>query len=987
MRSGLLLFLLTIFSISAFSQSYTELTNQAIELGDKGDYVKAIAIAEKAVTQAKIEYGENHKEYANSLNTLGVMYIKTGQYKKTELLYLQATEIRKRILGDKHPDYANSLSNLGLLYLETGQYNKAESILTQSKDLHKQLYGETHAYYANCLNSLGVLYKKLGQYEKALVQLKMASDIFKKALGESHGDYILSLKNMADAYADAGQYTRAEPLYLIVKEAYLKTLGENHPLYADCLNSLAVFYSSMQQYEKALPFLLKAVEINKKILGKDHPDYAVTLDNLAGLYLHLGKFKSALPAAIEASEIRKRLLGTAHPDYAESLVALALLYQLTDQFDRAEQLLTEAGKIKKNALGENHPDYASCLNQLAAFYFRKQEYQKAEPLYIQAISIMINNFGQTGENYTTYANNLAFLYACMNQFEKAGAIVSGANASIIKNTLHAFPILSQKEKEQFLETVRFNFDFANSVLFNGHKREWSLSKNNLNQAVIVKSMALTETRRMLESIQNSSDTSIKKLFVQWSALKKILARQYALPVSNRASDLKKAELRTEELERELNRLSTGFRNQQATLQISMKDIQKRLSPDEAAVEFVRFQLYTKRWTDSIIYAAYIVRPTDSIPLFIPLCEEKQLGKYFSSISGEAAIKALYRGIIIDDEKKSFVSGDSLYSLIWKPLLPFLKGIKKIDYSPAGLLYKIAFHALPAGDSLLLLDKFELNQYVSLSKLALAEESQNNNIRIALFGNCTFSMDSATIVSNIAPDLNANSFISASFSRGENSGGWSSLPGTADEIKSIKSLFEKNKLNTAAYTQVKATEEQFKSLSGNSPAILHLATHGFFLPDPEKKKQEGFSADNRNAFTLADDPLLRSGIVLAGANRVWSGKVPIAGREDGIVTAYEIAQMDLHKTDLVVLSACETALGDIKGNEGVFGLQRAFKLAGVKNMLLSLWKVPDAETAELMKIFYSYYLQGKTAREAFTAAQKDMRKKYKPYYWAAFVLVE
>jgi CHAT domain-containing protein len=177
------------------------------------------------------------------------------------------------------------------------------------------------------------------------------------------------------------------------------------------------------------------------------------------------------------------------------------------------------------------------------------------------------------------------------------------------------------------------------------------------------------------------------------------------------------------------------------------------------------------------------------------------------------------------------------------------------------------------------------------------------------------------------------------------------------------------------------------LSGHSPSVIHLATHGFFLPDPERKIKEGFSMEGQNVLQFAADPMLRSGFVLAGVNRVWSGRSPINGYEDGIVTAYEISQLDLRNTDLVVLSACETALGDIKGTEGVFGLQRSFKLAGVNNMILSLWKVPDAETAILMKGFYAYYLKGKTAREALAKAQQDMRQKYRPYYWAAFVLVE
>ena len=141
------------------------------------------------------------------------------------------------------------------------------------------------------------------------------------------------------------------------------------------------------------------------------------------------------------------------------------------------------------------------------------------------------------------------------------------------------------------------------------------------------------------------------------------------------------------------------------------------------------------------------------------------------------------------------------------------------------------------------------------------------------------------------------------------------------------------------------------------------------------------------YEIANDPLLRSGLILAGANYSWSGKTPIEGIEDGIATAYEISQLDLSKTQLVVLSACETALGDIRGSEGVFGLQRAFKMAGVKKMIVSLWQVPDKETAELMTAFYSYWLKGKNINEAFAQAQAEMRTKYSPYYWAAFVLVE
>ena len=192
----------------------------------------------------------------------------------------------------------------------------------------------------------------------------------------------------------------------------------------------------------------------------------------------------------------------------------------------------------------------------------------------------------------------------------------------------------------------------------------------------------------------------------------------------------------------------------------------------------------------------------------------------------------------------------------------------------------------------------------------------------------------------------------------------------------------NRVSSRSFTQATATEENLKLLSGHSPQVLHIATHGFFLP-AEEKKETVTGVNQQNVYSVAEDPLLRTGLVLAGGNRAWSGKEPIEGVEDGIATAYEISQLDLSNTELLVLSACETALGD----KGVFGLQRAFKMAGVKKMILSLWQVPDKETAELMTAFYGYWLKGKSIHEAFAQAQGEMRKKSPPYYWAAFVLVE
>jgi CHAT domain-containing protein len=214
-----------------------------------------------------------------------------------------------------------------------------------------------------------------------------------------------------------------------------------------------------------------------------------------------------------------------------------------------------------------------------------------------------------------------------------------------------------------------------------------------------------------------------------------------------------------------------------------------------------------------------------------------------------------------------------------------------------------------------------------------------------------------------------------------------LYGSANEVKGINKLARQWNYDIIVAEGIKATEESFKWLSGaNSPAVLHIASHGFFFPDPQNQKVD---ENTGGAIILkqSGNPLIRSGLALAGANNAWKGK-PVAGIEDGILTAYEVSNMYLPNTRLAVLSACETGLGDIQGSEGVYGLQRAFKIAGVENLVMSLWKVPDAETAEFMQQLYKNLFSKQTIQDAFYNAQTTMKNKYRndPYKWAAWVLI-
>ncbi|HEX4878153.1 MAG TPA: tetratricopeptide repeat protein [Chitinophagaceae bacterium] len=967
----------------------TCLNNLGSLYNSMGKYKKAEGCFTEAMKIIRKVYGNNHFNYSNCLNNLALLNSDMGDYKKSLVLFMEALEIRKRVLGENHPDYAISLNNLASAYKNIGQYEKAEQLYLDAGEIIRKTMGENHPHYATNLSTLANLYKETGRYEKAEALHIKVNEIRKIVLGENHPDYVTGLNNLGVLYSKTGKYEKAELLYLQAKEIRKNILGETHPAYATSLNNLANLYMSMGQYGKAEQLFVQAKEIRKNVLGESHPDYAFSLNNLAVLYRETGRFSRAETLYKEANEIIKKVLGSYHADYALGLNNLAALYQAKGEYDKAEAPYLEAIDIRKKMLGENHPDYALSLNNLAYLYSSTGKYEKAERLYQSAITILKKTFGPFNTDYALSLNNLILLFMKKREYDKAEKYFIEYNLIEIKNMFSVFDNLSENEKGNYLENKMILNDENNSFLYNYKKQNPVLSQTNYDLQLLLKSLSLASTKNAMDAVRNSSDTTVQILFDKWKTNKAVLAKQYSLPVIQRMDDLKNLEEQTENQEKELTRKSAEFKNQQQSLEIKTQNVRGRLKEDEIALEFVRFELLNKEWTDSVIYAAYILTPKDSIPVFVPLFEEKQLQKLFDSAgtTANAMVSKFYRGLDLGNTGTAASLGKDLYNLVWAPLEPYLKGIKTISYSPAGKLYSIAFHALPVDSNTLLMDKYQLNQYTSTRQIALRKTEQATNAiqSITLFGDAAFTLDSTAIAKSKKDNI-AITNIYTPQNRGNRGSSWADLPGTAEEVKKIKQLFEQNRISTKTFTQNTASEENLKALTGHSPQILHIATHGFFLPEPDKKTKDNISG-NGNSYSLADDPLMRSGLILSGGNYAWSGKTPIEGVEDGIATAYEISQLNLSNTELVVLSACETALGDVKGSEGVFGLQRAFKMAGVKKMIVSLWQVPDKETAELMTTFYNYWLKGKTVEQAFTQAQAEMRKKYSPYYWAAFVLVE
>ena len=475
-----------------------------------------------------------------------------------------------------------------------------------------------------------------------------------------------------------------------------------------------------------------------------------------------------------------------------------------------------------------------------------------------------------------------------------------------------------------------------------------------------------------------------------------LAAQYAKPLAYRDSTMI-FELRekVDKYEKQIARTVKAYSG--LTKEYNWSDVRNHLKKGEAVLEFINYRYVPDRVSDSIMYAALLLRYDQSVIKFIPLVEEKELLKSIqknNSHNPQVQMNQLYATRGAGQLVTQNYSG--LYEMLWKPLEPYLSGIQSIYFSPTGELNRLNFNAIPVQNSTLLSDTYRLSQVGSARQICLPEQNQLYNKQVALFGGLLYDGPEEDSLKDEKPidEIGKTPQEEQSKSNhGMKGASWEYLPGTEEEIRDLGKLFKSSHYKVMSYSGSMGTEKLFKAMvkSGSSPGIIHLATHGYFFSDAmrEVSKLQFVAGRQEPVFKSSEQPMLRSGLILSGGNAGWRGERKLVDQEDGVLTAYEISQLDLSNTELVVLSACETGLGDIQGNEGVYGLQRAFKIAGVKYIIMSLWQVPDKQTSMLMTTFYKNWLENKmTIPDAFHAAQKELRDLgFDPYQWAGFVLIE
>ena len=888
-----------------------------------------------------------------------------------------------------------------------GRYLKAIKIAEKVLAIREKTLSPDHPKVAESLNNMARLYESLGYYAKAEPLHKRALGILEKVLGPDHPMVAQSLNNRAALYKSSGDYAKAEPLYkrsLAIRE---KALGLDHPKVAESLNNMASLYESLGDYAKAEPLYKSSLAILEKTLSPDHPMVAISLNNLALLYYSLGYYAKAEPLHKRSLAIREKALGPDHPHVATSLNNMARLYESLGYYAKAEPLYKRSLAIREKALGPDHPKVAESLNNRALLYYSLGDYAKAKPLYKRSMAIYEKALGPDHPHVTISLNNLGILYAALDDFKKAHDLHKRSQVIDSKLIDQVMGFTSEEQKNKFLSMKKLAFYCFLSLISQYLSQNPTHRKDALDIWLKRKGVILEAQKRFQEALIYSDDIEGVKTFQDLAKVRTRLSKLAFSGPGKEGSDafrkrIAGLEAQKQRLEAKLSLLSQAFAQKQKIAKPDCEKVAGMLPKNTALVEFAAIGIFNfkaqgkeKKWKPAH-YLAFVLHAGkgDKVGM-IDLGDGEKIDKAVTEFRKEISnIKDVKDG-------KPIKSSGKIYDLVFKPLKKELGDVKEIFISPDGNLNLIPFEVLQGPDGRYLIEDYTFNYLAAGRDLLGFGEIGEKGQKALLMGDPDFDMGAEERNLTLRKLALNRAKQEGMVKRSTDMRGFrfSKLPGTREEVIAIQILLGRD--NSDLYIGKEALEEVLRS-KGN-PRILHLATHGFFLSDLDLSalrddstargiQQVSMFPKVAGKKVRLENPLLRSGIALAGANNAL--KSGGTGKSDGIVTAEKILGFRLKGTEMVVLSACETGVGEVKTGEGVFGLRRAFTQAGAKSLVMSMWPVPDKETKELMIEFYKNILSGKMNRcQALRlAALKEMKivmERYghaNPLYWGAFVFM-
>lgn len=945
-----------VVTISKLADCYSSINN----------HVEAIQLRNKVLSIYKEELYTDCHEYATEQISLANDFAHISNYKEAILHSNEAKEIFKILYGIDNINYAITLYNLASFYYETGNYEESVKLWTEAGEILKRIYGTDCPEYAIVLTKLAVFNLTLGNYENASNYIREALNIQERIIGTYHRDYAESLNILANIKADMGNYEEAirigtEALYITGKIS-----GQTDDDYAIQLSNLADYYSLLGNDSEAIKMQTRAINILSNHVGLTHPSCASILRKLAECQRGVRNYREAVRHDSLAMNIDKQTLGTKHPHYAYSLSSLALDHLYLGDYTIATELGKEATEIVKEAFGKESTDYAKCLSHLSGCYFGLHDYTEAKRLLIIASKIYEKKYGPKSPDYIGLLFRQSVCDIALNRVEDALKVITSAinieSSNAVKFISNASPLLKEaywiQEKNVFfhlLPKLIFLMPSPNNISFLYN-----------NTALLAKNLLLNTEKLMKKQIKESGDSVLMKEFCSLQTNYMILGKQFYKQSILHQNEIDSLIHIIKKQENDLAEKTNNHDTYLSYSKITWKDIKNYLHQNEIAIEFIEIPLVN----DNKVYVALSVRKDSESPKMITLFEEKQLIGFPDSLHYQCK---------------------EMTNLVWKPLQAELEGIKNIYFSPSGALYNIGIEYLPG------MENYNIYRLSSTRELVTSKQTETKN-RAVLYGGLNYDADFDKSVTDKSLALLDETFVERAYVRGMGlRGGKEYLKHTKEEVDIIGEEFNKANWECIIDSAAMGTEESFKALSGRRIGCLHISTHGFYYTqeDAENALYKFMLIDN-NLASAEDKALTRSGLVLSGANHILEDEELPDNVEDGILTAKEIADVDLRGLDLVVLSACQTGLGDIEQGEGVFGLQRGFKKAGANSILMSLWEVDDKATQILMTQFYRNLLFGQSKRQSLLNAQKNLREYWNangeqcynsPKYWAAFILLD
>lgn len=971
-------------------------------LDSQGRYVEAIPVAERLYELTKRHLGASHYDTAAAMNDLGELYRLTSDYDRARPLLEGALEIWEQNKSQLQ-DQSTSVSSL--LDFVLNKKRRKIAIIDQN--------------IAAALDNLGGLYRQTGDYQKAESRYLRALEIRERVLGPSHTITARTLNNLAGLYHVAGSYEKSARLYERALAIRRRVLGEKHPDTATIMDNLGVLYHQLGRVFRARSLFEKALAIRDQALPDSHPAIVNSLNNIGASYLDTGQIDRAEPLFERALAIREKTLKPGQVDIAESLGNLAQVYTQKRDYEKARSLWQRSLAIQE-AVGPV-PNTAVCLQGLGQLAALSRDFNGAEPLLQRALEILKTTLDPQHPAVGTCIAQLAMNYAAQSQWDKAFAGLVEAAAVEDRTLSEVLSLLPEIERARCAAQARVLVEATLSLVFTQFRDAPGAVSQALDILLRRKTLAAEVAAVQHQASLSDRYPHLKDRFERLALLRGQIARKVLSgPDPKEREKGHRATLdqwrdQCETLEAELAREIPELRLERELAEADSRTVASRLPDGGALIEFAKFHLLNfqavpARGEEQQIgerYVAFLL--ASRAPEQVRLVDLGEAGLIDAEIQAfRARVTGTEdRGMVGPDEENpgspapTETETDRLRALVFDPLAQSLGSCRRLMIAPDGELTRLPFEALLGASGRPLLDDFEISYLASgrdLLRLGRAATGAISAGPPLVIADPAFDLEADAGVATADPHPGLISrirdWLGRDFPEFEPPGGprtdcgadetgdgawWGRL---SRDIRQGESPFtalggsrvegEGLASRLGGITLIGETALEGRVKRHRSPAILHLATHGFFLPN-QPRTAPNLTIGPMDRLALEESPMLRSGLALAGANTFMRERRTVTDdMEDGLLLAEDAARLDLLDTDLVFLSACETGLGVVQMGEGVLGLRSAFTQAGARTLIMTLWKISDLATAILVDRFYERLLAGAAKGEALREAQRYLR---------------